>query len=910
MIKSSSSSSLKQTLPQNNCDRMSGIPLSLADRLFEYRCQLDLSNEMIKLLEQQRSLYRSHFEHCKCHSIDLDLQQQTKWRMDRLRQIDDQLETLYRKRYDPQSPSSSDSDVKYSMLNSSDRWPDKRRSRMLGIDMKTFLSQQLKDSSYDKKPMKPKVCFRRRFKCSVDKKCRFVCLTETVLLRHQIEHRRDKFLQLIQPYGLTLASDSCKVIKIKDNSNEHEARLTSSQCSFPFCTFKFSATNPDWQSKLSQHFEQDHLSAYIMHPCFICRRMFETQDDLQRHFNFSLICSSLNQQAEQPMDFDAYESKPENSAISSKQLHSIGSETEETFDDDPTTSMNDLINGFDDNIGLEVFIENTTTPNNTEPNNTDELILDNFFDHLDSAQQQTMNSDEIQSENQSNKVDNISLQVLAPDYNYCDDRDHTYHTDGPSLTTAPSLVDDHDDYTKNNDDQYPILFETSTSKSGEFSSSPIIEHKTSLESSSSPLIMTSKSSELTVIDDKTFGDDEHHLKQLFNLYIYECTKCSYSFQSEREFSLHNYIVHNIPSYNCGRCEYVTQDTEKYNRHVQLHDKSKNNDKADCNMELSICTICSESFSSEFDLRQHLNDAHQSYRCPHCDVLVMNKFVLRSHMQSFHPDSVQKCPVCSYKTFDPILYEQHCRRHNHSKCCTFPGCTDEFANEDSLEAHVNRFHRFTKPFECDECLEKFYSSRMLNKHLINMHKRFLYSCNQCTFKTNNKSVLTKHEQCHSSVKPFECQEQGCYRRFRSRYQLSSHQRHRHCQRKDFHCTQQGCEREFKTNAQLRQHLRSAHLESNNDGINEKTSAKIKDDLTKKPNIQFYVFGGGSLQVANIHPQQSLMNTAIKSGSNHRLNLSNKHSTITGRSLIKSNIARESTSILTTTITKIDENDVNN
>ena len=118
---------------------MSGIPLSLADRLFEYRCQLDLSNEMIKLLEQQRSLYRSHFEHCNCHSIDSDLQQQTKWRMDRLRQIDDQLETLYRKRYDPQSPSSSDSDVKYSMSNSSDRWPDKRRSRMLGIDMKTCM---------------------------------------------------------------------------------------------------------------------------------------------------------------------------------------------------------------------------------------------------------------------------------------------------------------------------------------------------------------------------------------------------------------------------------------------------------------------------------------------------------------------------------------------------------------------------------------------------------------------------------------------------------------------------------------------------------------------------------------------------------------------------------------------------
>mgnify|MGYP006887432235 CR=1 FL=1 len=139
MIKSSS---LKQTLPQNNCDRMSGIPLSLADRLFEYRCQLDLANEVIKLLEQQRSLYRSHFKQCKCHLNNSDQQQQTEWQMDSLRQIDDQLETLYRKRYDPQTASScfvSDSSMKYSMVDLTNSWLDKTKSRMLGIDMKTCM---------------------------------------------------------------------------------------------------------------------------------------------------------------------------------------------------------------------------------------------------------------------------------------------------------------------------------------------------------------------------------------------------------------------------------------------------------------------------------------------------------------------------------------------------------------------------------------------------------------------------------------------------------------------------------------------------------------------------------------------------------------------------------------------------
>ncbi|OTF75929.1 hypothetical protein BLA29_014451, partial [Euroglyphus maynei] len=81
---------------------------------------------------------------------------------------------------------------------------------------------------------------------------------------------------------------------------------------------------------------------------------------------------------------------------------------------------------------------------------------------------------------------------------------------------------------------------------------------------------SSETSSLSLVmnnNDKTFNHDELHLKQLFNLYIFECGKCSYSFQSERELSLHNYIVHNIPSYNCDRCDYVTQDTEKYNRHV-------------------------------------------------------------------------------------------------------------------------------------------------------------------------------------------------------------------------------------------------------------------------------------------------------------------------------------------------------
>lgn len=563
--------------------------------------------------------------------------------------------------------------------------------------------------------------YRRRFKCSVDKKCRFVSLTETGLLRHQIEHRREKFLQLIQPYGLTLAIDSCKVIEIKDNSQTYDYGdiITSGQCSFPFCTFRFSITNPDWRSKLSQHFEQQHLSAYIMHPCFTCRRMFENSDDLQNHFSFSSICSSSNQQPEQPVDdppillnFDSYELKSKHPAIPSQQLDAIDNETEGAFDDDATASMNDLIHGLDDNIGLEVFIENTAKPNNVEPSNTDGLNLDQFFDHLESTPQQTMDS----VENQSNKDENISLQVLASDYNFCDDRDHTYNIGGPPppITTASSLVDDHDDYTKNINNQYPILFEASASKSAD--SSPKISTTSAIEQQIS-------SNELTVLEDKS--DDEQQLKQLSNLYIFECTNCSYSFQSEREFSLHNYIVHKIPSYNCGRCDYVTQDTEKYNRHVQLHDKNERNNKTGCISELSICALCSESFASEFDLQQHLHDDHQTYRCPHCDLVVMNRFVLRSHMQSFHADSVKKCPVCPYKTFDPILYDKHCDRHNQSKCCTYPGCTDEFANLDSLEAHVNRFHRFTKPFKCDECSQQFYSSRTRNKHLIDVHKRFLY-----------------------------------------------------------------------------------------------------------------------------------------------------------------------------------------
>lgn len=127
-------------------------------------------------------------------------------------------------------------------------------------------------------------------------------------------------------------------------------------------------------------------------------------------------------------------------------------------------------------------------------------------------------------------------------------------------------------------------------------------------------------------------NNPQQLKHLMNLFIYECSNCTFSFRSELELAKHNYEAHNITSYKCPDCDFVTQDIETFQRHEATH---KNKPKQ------HICLVCSESFQSTSALESHRKLKHVSYECKICKMAIANRFTFNSHMVSFHRDSILK-----------------------------------------------------------------------------------------------------------------------------------------------------------------------------------------------------------------------------------------------------------------------------
>ncbi|XP_077528666.1 uncharacterized protein LOC144141037 [Haemaphysalis longicornis] len=136
------------------------------------------------------------------------------------------------------------------------------------------------------------------------------------------------------------------------------------------------------------------------------------------------------------------------------------------------------------------------------------------------------------------------------------------------------------------------------------------------------------------------------------------------------------------------------------------------------------------------------------------------------------------------------------------------------------------------FLCDECGDCFSSQGFLDKHIQDAHAwrpKGKLECSLCPYNTNDQGLLVRHEQTHSTVRPFPCP--SCCKSFRRKTELVKHQRV-HTGEKPYKCGICGqqfsssfsrdrhrklhldddrphacriCGRAFRDNSNLRQHL---------------------------------------------------------------------------------------------------------
>ena len=78
----------------------------------------------------------------------------------------------------------------------------------------------------------------------------------------------------------------------------------------------------------------------------------------------------------------------------------------------------------------------------------------------------------------------------------------------------------------------------------------------------------------------------------------------------------------------------------------------------------------------------------------------------------------------------------------------PTCNKCFKTESVMKGHITKFHKVTTP----KLLEKETKKHMLNEHETVVSSgsesdRVVYKCDECNFKTINKTKFKKHKKSH-------------------------------------------------------------------------------------------------------------------------------------------------------------------
>lgn len=204
---------------------------------------------------------------------------------------------------------------------------------------------------------------------------------------------------------------------------------------------------------------------------------------------------------------------------------------------------------------------------------------------------------------------------------------------------------------------------------------------------------------------------------------------------------------------CGLCSNTYTSFEDLKQHMKVH------------LKISNCNICDEGFTSQRMLKAHHNATHalnynpakkkkekgpgRRYFCQEC-----SETFPTPHLQRVHVTNVHKGPT-SY----------HCK-----------ACDRVFAKRDQLRVHTRRDHLMERRYQCSVCYKDFFAHSTFLKHELSHTKKMNYSCDVCGKSFKYKTSLYPHFEIHARVCRFKCE--VCEQEFIQKASLQGHMRCRH------------------------------------------------------------------------------------------------------------------------------------
>ncbi|XP_055609592.1 zinc finger protein OZF-like [Uranotaenia lowii] len=245
---------------------------------------------------------------------------------------------------------------------------------------------------------------------------------------------------------------------------------------------------------------------------------------------------------------------------------------------------------------------------------------------------------------------------------------------------------------------------------------------------------------------------------------------------------------------CTQCKFKTFYKKNLAAHQERHVR-KTHKLYEC-----LKDGCTETFTDVRLYRKHSLNAHKSFVCEECGLLVPTKFGLKTHMERHQKQYGYQCPYCDARFNAKHDLSTHKRRVHLSGTHECDQCGQKFNRKDRLNDHIAR-HMGVLKHECPVCGKKFVTAAKLKKHRDNVHDKKSIPCEHCGRTFNHLTLLRDHiEYAHGIQQRFVCD--ICLQLFYSQEALDSH-RLRHENPKKLECSR--CLEVFPSQEQLGDHL---------------------------------------------------------------------------------------------------------
>jgi len=161
---------------------------------------------------------------------------------------------------------------------------------------------------------------------------------------------------------------------------------------------------------------------------------------------------------------------------------------------------------------------------------------------------------------------------------------------------------------------------------------------------------------------------------------------------------------------------------------------------------STCPIC-DNVVPEKDISNHVQQQHQKYYCNRCKTVHSTLKGFKDHCKK-HKDNSFQCTVCSQTFSYNSDLKRHIRKHSQEKNFICEECGKGYKHKSDLIFHIESKHRVSEAtFLCEICGKAFKSVRNVKQHK-KTHDPPTHKCDICNESFKWPMQLWRHkDDCH-------------------------------------------------------------------------------------------------------------------------------------------------------------------